>query len=312
MGRQSVFVGERHCNSDGLWFEVVEYITGKKIRIIFDESGFETVVEGKQIRLGNIEDAFAKYPRPGDRYSMKQNGVLEVVEYLGTRNVIVRFLETGFTTRTEACQLKRGTVKDLLRPTVCGVGCIGVGTHSAYNCKGEEAEWAYMKWQNMLERCYDPSNPQMEECYKDVTVCDEWFNYQNFAEWAKVQKGYGNRNWAMEKDLLIKGNRHYAPDRCCFLPQILNNQMLKSEKARGDYPIGVCLNKPNGKFIAHLSDHKDSTTSHIGIYDTVDECFAAYKHEKEKKLKRLANEWRSQIDPRAYEALMNYQVLITD
>lgn len=313
MGRQSVFVGERHCNKDGLWFEVVEYITGKKIRIVFDESGFETIVEGKQIRLGNIEDVFTKYPQPGQKYTTRDNGELEIVKYHSANNVIVRFLETGFTTRTEACQLKRGTVKDLLLPKVCGIGFIGDGPHAAYSCKGEVAEWAYMKWQNMLERCYDPATEQQAQCYSGVTVCEEWFNYQNFAEWAKLQHGYGNRTWAMEKDLLIKGNRHYAPDRCCFLPQVLNNQMLKSEKARGNYPIGVTLNKPNGKFIAHLHGHKEgSKTAHIGIFNTPEAAFYAYKHEKEKKLKKLANEWRDRIDPRAYEALMNYEVEITD
>lgn len=308
--RQSIFLGERFQNKSGKWYEVVDYITGKKIVVRFDNTGYECTVEGQEIRRGCIVDSVDRYPQIGQQYEMKQNGILEIVKYKNAENVVVRFLETGFTTTCEFCQVRRGTVKDLLLPRVCGVGYIGDGEHSAY--KGRyDSEWAYLKWQNMLERCYDPSSLQMEECYKDVTVCDEWFNYQNFASWAKRQKGYGNRLWAMEKDLLVKGNRHYAADVCCFLPVELNNQMLKAYKVRGDYPIGVSLNKPNGKFIAHCVQ-EGTTSTHIGIYKTVEEAFNAYKTTKEARLKFLATKWKDQIDHRAYEALINYQVEITD
>lgn len=310
MGRQTVFEGERFQMKSGLWIEITKYETGKKIHIRFEESGYKCVVEGKQIRLANIEDVFTKYPQRGQVFDMNLNGKLEIVEYIDAENVRVRFLQTGYETTVEACQLRRGTVKDLLLPRVAGVGFIGIGEHRAYNGK-TTPEWAYLKWQNMLERCYDPYSEQTAHTYRGVTVTPEWFNYQNFASWAKGQKGYGNTKWAMEKDLLIRGNRFYHPEGCCFLPQELNNQMLKAEKARGEYPIGVNLNKPNGKFIAHVT--QDGTTStHIGIYDTVEEAFMAYKAAKEKRLKMLANKWRSQIDPRAYEALMNYTVEITD
>ena len=42
------------------------------------------------------------------------------------------------------------------------------------------------------------------------------------------------------------------------------------------------------------------------------EAFNAYKKAKENYLKELANKWKGKIDPRAYEALMNYEVEITD
>ena len=310
--RQSVFVGDRFQNKSGLWLEVVEYVTGKKIRVRFDESGYECVVEGQELRRRCVVDAHAKYPAVGDKYTMKQNGVLEVVEYRNTREVLVRFLDTGFETVTEACQLFRGTVKDLMLPRVCGVGFIGVGPYAGCFEGTRKVVWAYQKWLNMLERCYDPATEQQAYNYAGVTVWEPWHNYQNFAAWATQQKGYGNERWAMEKDLLVKGNRYYHPDVCCFLPQELNNQMLKSEKARGDYPIGVTLNKPNGKFIAHLAFHKEGDSSHIGIYNTVNEAFEAYKFHKEKRLKDLANKWKDQIDDRAYQALINYQVEITD
>jgi hypothetical protein len=310
MGIQSIFVGERFQNRLGKWFSVIGYITGKKIVVKFDESGYECIVEGQEIRRKCIVDSIDKYPTIGDKHTMNQNGILEVLEYNNAENVVVRFLSTGFTTTVEACQIRRGTVKDLLLPRVCGVGYIGEGRYSAYNSR-HEAHWSYLKWQNMLERCYAPTSEQTRECYEDVTVCDEWFNYQIFAEWAVNQIGYGNRGWAMEKDLLAKGNRHYSPDKCCFLPVELNNQMLKAEKVRGEYPIGVCINKPNGRFIAHCTKEGESST-HIGIYDTVIEAFEAYRQAKKDRLRFLAEKWKDKIDQRAYQALLNYDVSITD
>ena len=51
---------------------------------------------------------------------------------------------------------------------------------------------------------------------------------------------------------------------------------------------------------------------HLGCFKTEIEAFNAYKQAKEAFVKELANKWKSQIDPRAYNALMNYEVNIDD
>ena len=51
---------------------------------------------------------------------------------------------------------------------------------------------------------------------------------------------------------------------------------------------------------------------YLGYFNTEIEAFNAYKQAKENYIKELANKWKDQIDPRAYEALMNYTVEITD
>ena len=43
-----------------------------------------------------------------------------------------------------------------------------------------------------------------------------------------------------------------------------------------------------------------------------EEAFQAYKQAKEKYIKSLANKWKDKIDPRVYEALMNWEVEGTD
>ena len=47
-------------------------------------------------------------------------------------------------------------------------------------------------------------------------------------------------------------------------------------------------------------------------FKTPEEAFYVYKEAKETYIKEVANRWKDQIDPRVYEALMKYEVEITD
>lgn len=50
----------------------------------------------------------------------------------------------------------------------------------------------------------------------------------------------------------------------------------------------------------------------IGYFDNFNDAFLAYKKAKEAYLKEQAEKWKGKIDERAYNALMNYTVEITD
>ena len=51
---------------------------------------------------------------------------------------------------------------------------------------------------------------------------------------------------------------------------------------------------------------------HLGSFNAEIEAFNAYKTAKEAFVKEQASKWKGKIDDRAYNALMNYQVEITD
>ena len=72
----------------------------------------------------------------------------------------------------------------------------------------------------------------------------------------------------------------------------------------------MCFDKSRNKYKSKIK--KFGKTVNLGRYDTVIEAFSAYKKAKESYLKELANKWKSQIDERAYLALMNYEVHIDD
>ena len=50
----------------------------------------------------------------------------------------------------------------------------------------------------------------------------------------------------------------------------------------------------------------------MGYFNTETEAFEAYKEAKESFVKEQANKFKSQIDPRAYNALMKYEVSVDD
>ena len=73
----------------------------------------------------------------------------------------------------------------------------------------------------------------------------------------------------------------------------------------------MCFHKQRNKFLSNIRLN-NGNKNYLGLFDTPEKAFQAYKIAKENYLKELAEKYKSQIDPRAYDALMNYQVEITD
>ena len=91
----------------------------------------------------------------------------------------------------------------------------------------------------------------------------------------------------------------------------INKLLVKSDKKRGKHLIGVYWCKKGKAFKAQVSKNKGKS-EYLGSFKTEIEAFNAYKDAKESFVKEQANKWKGKIDERAYEALMNYTVEITD
>jgi len=130
----------------------------------------------------------------------------------------------------------------------------------------------------------------------------------DFIEWARNQIGYGSGQ--LDKDILLKGNKVYCPELCVFVPKAVNVLFTKHDAARGNWPIGVSWDKEKEKFQAGF--RVKGKRKHLGRFSTPEAAFAAYKTAKEAGCNRLAVEYKPQIDPRVYQALLNYTVEIDD
>ena len=165
-------------------------------------------------------------------------------------------------------------------------------------------------WCDMLTRCYSEKLHARIPTYKDCLTSKEFRRYSDFKNWCQSQIGFGVLGFELDKDIIHKGNKEYRPDKCVFLPREINSFLRTRKKSRGAHPIGVTTNCKIDGFLAFLK--KDKKKVYLGTFPTSELAFQAYKVAKEQAIKNMANKWKDKIDPRAYDALMNYRVEITD
>ena len=248
----------------------------------------------------------------GRVFKSKSSGDFKVLKYNDSKNVEVQFVNTGYHKVAEMKEVRNGSIKDPYSPSVFGVGILGTKYPSKVNSRNTKE---YDLWCNMLRRCYSDTCKKKHPTYEDCEVSDDFKSYEYFYEWCHKQIGFdndGNGNpFHLDKDLLIKGNKVYSEDSCIFIPKEINLLLTKSTASRGEHLIGVYWSKTNKAFRARVNKNKGAS-EHLGYYKTELEAFNAYKQAKESFVKEQANKWIGKIGDRAYEALMNYTVEITD
>ena len=236
------------------------------------------------------------------------SGNFKVLKYKDWANVEIQFLNTGYETVTRFDRIRNGLIKDPHVPSVYGVGVLGTKHPTTIN--GVQTK-EYVLWCSMLKRCYSEGYKKKHQTYKDCEVSENFKSYEYFYEWCNEQIGFGVDGFELDKDLLIKGNKIYSESTCIFIPSEINLLLTKCTASRGEHLIGVCWDKAKKAFVARVSMSKGKR-EHLGSFNTEIEAFNAYKEAKESFIKEQANKWKSKIDERAYEALMNYTVSIND
>ena len=242
----------------------------------------------------------------------KSSGDFKVLKYNNAKDVEIQFLKTSYRKVVEMKEVKSGSVKDPYSPSVYGVGVLGTKYPIS---EGGRNTKEYDLWTSMLERCYSDTYQKRQPTYEGCEVSDNFKSYEYFYEWCHKQIGFGNEGngslFHLDKDLLIKGNKVYSESTCVFIPAEINSLLIKSNTSRGEHLIGVCWDKAKNAFKAQVRKNKGKS-EHLGLFNTELEAFHAYKQAKECHIKEVANKWKDKIDPKAYKALMNYEVEIDD
>ena len=238
----------------------------------------------------------------------KSSGDFKIVKYNDSKDVEIQFLKTGYETSVQLTNIRNGGVKDPYLPSVFGVGVLGTKYPSKVNGVITKE---YELWKSMLKRCYSDVYKSKYPTYEGCEVSNKFKSYEYFYEWCNKQIGFGVSGFELDKDLLIKGNKVYSESTCVFVPTEINLLLTKRTASRGEYLIGVYWNKRANAFVSRVRKNKGKH-EHLGCFKTEIEAFNTYKVAKESFVKEQANEWKDQIDIRAYNALMNYKVSTDD
>lgn len=187
--------------------------------------------------------------------------------------------------------------------TVYGVGYL----NGEKPWQNRQYEYEYELWSGMLSRCY--GGGKHSEHYTNCSVSDNFKDYRYFKKWCSKQIGFNCKDenkgiFHLDKDILIKGNKVYSEDTCCFVPAEINCAMVspKPHNKTLSLPLGVSKRKDRSKFSATLACY--GKVKHLGSFMTVEEAETAWKIAKSLHILELAEKWKDRLDTRVYVALV--------
>ena len=147
---------------------------------------------------------------------------------------------------------------------------------------------------------YRCNNPIKYPDYINVTLCNEWLDFNVFKVWYENNHIEG---YELDKDLLRPSSNMYSPDTCCFIPKSIN--MLITNKRKGRHLKGT-EKVSSGKFRACMKKYNKNV--HLGTFDTELQAHNKYKEEKRKHIVNIADDYHNKnlISTNIYKALLVY------
>ena len=235
----------------------------------------------------------------GETRKNNKGSIMKIIKANNVDDIYVEFQDDHrYVRQTTYGNFKNGCVSNPFYPTVCGIGYKGVGRfYTNHNCP------EYVSWKDMLERCYSEKDKNEHQSYFGISkVCNEWLNYQAYADWYEKNKYDINERLHLDKDILFPGNKIYSPYHCLLVPQRINMLFTNRTNDKG-LPNGIRYTD-SGKYSAKYG------CIELGTYSTLEEAYSIYSNAKEAKIKETADNYKDIIPKKLYDALYNYKVII--
>lgn len=218
----------------------------------------------------------------GDFYESKNFGTVQVIENKGSRDVTVKFLNTGtVSSGLQRGNVIRGAVKDFFVPTVEGVGFLGtdrrVNKLPSYRC-----------WKHMIVRCYSENYHSTRGSYKGCSVCVDWHNFCNFEKWFDENHIEG---YHLDKDLLLQGNKVYSPETCCFIPAYINSSIVEKGKDVDGCETGVSKRRKKGSTEYNGLYNVQFSGTYLGRTSNLNKANELYRDFKKLYLEEVADKF---------------------
>ncbi len=169
---------------------------------------------------------------------------------------------------------------------------------------------AYSIWNGIYIRCYIDKNGS--------SMCDLWKNDKDaFVEWwNREYYECDGESMAVDKDLLFSGNKEYAPDKCCIIPQTLNTMLSNCKKhkvgkgktAKVDLPLGVRYDSKLKMYYGEIKPYGHDEVIRLSYWDTPEEAFEEYKRHKQADILIMADKYKNKVPKSVYDALLKFEV----
>lgn len=159
---------------------------------------------------------------------------------------------------------------------------------------------AFIRWRNMIQRCYNSKVHSYKPYYRGKKVCEEWLIFSNFKVWydeymtprVKVD---------LDKDLICKSSNIYSPETCVFISHFLNT---------------LFEDRGTEKKIEQTEDGKYKVYMYIlnkkvegDIHDTESEALRGFYDLKKKYIEKVAENSKGSVPDYVYEAMLNWKVV---
>lgn len=185
-----------------------------------------------------------------------------------------RFLEYPCEVLALKQNILEGRVANLLYPSLFGIAYLGIGKYNRKNYK-----CIYNNWYSILNRCYNIScTNYIRYGARNITICDSWLNFQNFAAWYEENSKWNIFGYKLEldKDILFNiyhsENKIYSPSTCLLIPSELNCFL-----AGDNLGCGVFL-KSNNKYQVEIKYNKK--LEYLGVFNNFKEAKQIYSNKK--------------------------------
>ena len=229
---------------------------------------------------------------------------VKVVKYVNTTNILIQFPDKHITTTYLSC-INKKVVKDVMSPSVVGYGYLGVGHQKTKDENGKDFK-SYNMWASMIRRVFLPDKDRKN----DLKICDEWLNYQEFANWFDL-----NYYEIEDCEVIItntffnKDEKMYSPETTIFLPRFIN--LLINTNGHGDKKLPRGISYDCKRFIepyrVSFKKYKENTKCY-GSYQTFQEAYKVLKYEKEKYIHEVADELIDVLPYKIFSELKNYKM----
>ena len=197
-----------------------------------------------------------------------------IIEHIDSKKVKIKFLdEHCFCKIIPTTSLKTGSIKNPYFKKKYNVGYIGDGVYKSTE-KGISTR-IYNCWDFMIERCYNEKRNVKNKNYTNVVVCEEWHNFQNYAEW--YEKSY-IEGFELDKDLLQQDveNKIYSPETCIFLPHNINVFLTNNKCNNKTGMCGVSFYKRYSKWQSNIKVFNEEKLLHLGYFSTPEDANKAH------------------------------------